>query len=173
VLSGARTTANVFGSVCPMKLPQNRPSLSWLRSCPISKARIPAEKASGAEENFWSEVKLAKRCDFHERSRLRCAPKVRVIFACLGQTPWSRFRPAVGEEWKLISVFWHGTSAIFTRVNPPPMAATVGWVAQSVEQRTENPCVGGSIPPPATTLPRGCKFFRRTGRFPGLRPAWF
>jgi hypothetical protein len=29
---------------------------------------------------------------------------------------------------------------------------SVGWVAQSVEQRTENPCVGGSIPPPATTL---------------------
>ena len=28
----------------------------------------------------------------------------------------------------------------------------VGWVAQSVEQRTENPCVGGSIPSPATTL---------------------
>src|SRR2546425_8126791 len=27
-----------------------------------------------------------------------------------------------------------------------------GWVAQSVEQRTENPCVGGSIPSPATTL---------------------
>jgi hypothetical protein len=25
------------------------------------------------------------------------------------------------------------------------------WVAQSVEQRTENPCVGGSIPPPGTT----------------------
>jgi hypothetical protein len=25
-----------------------------------------------------------------------------------------------------------------------------GWVAQLVEQRTENPCVGGSIPPPAT-----------------------
>jgi hypothetical protein len=31
----------------------------------------------------------------------------------------------------------------------PPFA---GWVAQLVEQRTENPCVGGSIPPPATTL---------------------
>src|SRR5215216_385293 len=28
----------------------------------------------------------------------------------------------------------------------------VGWIAQSVEQRTENPCVGGSIPSPATTL---------------------
>src|SRR5213083_1371854 len=30
----------------------------------------------------------------------------------------------------------------------------VGWVAQLVEQRTENPCVGGSIPPPATTYER-------------------
>ena len=33
-----------------------------------------------------------------------------------------------------------------------------GLVAQSVEQRTENPCVGGSIPPQATKLkmpPRG------------------
>jgi hypothetical protein len=26
-----------------------------------------------------------------------------------------------------------------------------GWIAQSVEQRTENPCVAGSIPAPATT----------------------
>ena len=26
----------------------------------------------------------------------------------------------------------------------------IGSVAQSVEQRTENPCVGGSIPPGAT-----------------------
>ncbi len=25
-----------------------------------------------------------------------------------------------------------------------------GWIAQLVEQRTENPCVDGSIPPPAT-----------------------
>ena len=29
-----------------------------------------------------------------------------------------------------------------------------GQVAQSVEQRTENPCVGGSIPPLATTISR-------------------
>jgi hypothetical protein len=28
----------------------------------------------------------------------------------------------------------------------------VGRIAQLVEQRTENPCVGGSIPPPATNL---------------------
>jgi hypothetical protein len=27
-----------------------------------------------------------------------------------------------------------------------------GWIAQSVEQRTENPCVAGSIPAPATTF---------------------
>ena len=31
------------------------------------------------------------------------------------------------------------------------MRDRAGWVAQLVEQRTENPCVGGSIPPPATT----------------------
>ena len=30
-----------------------------------------------------------------------------------------------------------------------------GSVAQSVEQRTENPCVGGSIPPGATLNPNG------------------
>ena len=30
------------------------------------------------------------------------------------------------------------------------MSPPAGWVAQLVEQRTENPCVGGSIPPPAT-----------------------
>ena len=34
------------------------------------------------------------------------------------------------------------------------MVANGGQVAQSVEQRTENPCVGGSIPPLATTSPR-------------------
>ncbi len=31
--------------------------------------------------------------------------------------------------------------------------SALGQVAQSVEQRTENPCVGGSIPPLATILP--------------------
>ena len=32
-------------------------------------------------------------------------------------------------------------------------AMLFGLVAQSVEQRTENPCVGGSIPPEATLNP--------------------
>jgi hypothetical protein len=32
------------------------------------------------------------------------------------------------------------------------VAAPEGQVAQLVEQRTENPCVGGSIPPLATIM---------------------
>ena len=35
--------------------------------------------------------------------------------------------------------------------NPQPLGITnIGQIAQLVEQRTENPCVGGSIPPLAT-----------------------
>ena len=33
-------------------------------------------------------------------------------------------------------------------------ASSFGQVAQLVEQRTENPCVGGSIPPLATRFPQ-------------------
>ena len=37
--------------------------------------------------------------------------------------------------------------------NPQTLGiASVGQIAQLVEQRTENPCVGGSIPPLATAL---------------------
>ena len=36
-------------------------------------------------------------------------------------------------------------------------AVNDGQVAQLVEQRTENPCVGGSIPPLATRRPFGRK----------------
>ena len=35
---------------------------------------------------------------------------------------------------------------------PVGTAIYFGSIAQSVEQRTENPCVGGSIPPGATIL---------------------
>jgi hypothetical protein len=35
-------------------------------------------------------------------------------------------------------------------MNLLPQAGRDGWVAQLAEQRTENPRVGGSIPPPAT-----------------------
>ena len=34
-------------------------------------------------------------------------------------------------------------------------------IAQSVEQRTENPRVGGSIPPLGTTLKFKCRFVRQ------------
>ena len=37
------------------------------------------------------------------------------------------------------------------KLNYSVRSESLGWVAQLVEQRTENPCVGGSIPPPATT----------------------
>ena len=36
---------------------------------------------------------------------------------------------------------------------PKMCQAQVGLVAQLVEQRTENPCVGGSIPPQTTKAP--------------------
>jgi hypothetical protein len=36
-----------------------------------------------------------------------------------------------------------------------------GWVAQSAEQWTENPRVGGSIPPPATPLFSEVKYERK------------
>ena len=41
----------------------------------------------------------------------------------------------------------------------------LGPVAQSVEQRIENPCVGGSIPPQATSLYAPQRPFRVLGRF--------
>ena len=47
-----------------------------------------------------------------------------------------------------------------------------GPVAQSVEQRTENPCVGGSIPPRATSkyaaLHSESRFYLCAGVTPGL-----
>jgi hypothetical protein len=48
---------------------------------------------------------------------------------------------------------------------------TDGWVAQLAEQRTENPRVGGSIPPPATPLTGpvnvlACELLRPAPAFP-------
>ena|SRR5690242_3178011 len=40
------------------------------------------------------------------------------------------------------------------------LVAANGQVAQLVEQRTENPCVGGSIPPLATN---SCSWYKRLG----------
>ena len=41
-----------------------------------------------------------------------------------------------------------------------------GPVAQLVEQRTENPCVGGSIPPLATNNYKGLALFANAFLFP-------
>ena len=41
-----------------------------------------------------------------------------------------------------------------------PRSNSVGQVAQLVEQRTENPRVGGSIPPLATILFKDLRLFR-------------
>jgi hypothetical protein len=41
-------------------------------------------------------------------------------------------------------------SAFSKPKNSSAIIPTLGLVAQSVEQRIENPCVGGSIPPRAT-----------------------
>ena len=68
------------------------------------------------------------------------------------------FAPQAGQPSELLGP---GTRGNFTTALPSrftlPMSRTrglmrdrAGWVAQLVEQRTENPCVGGSIPPPAT-----------------------
>ena len=52
----------------------------------------------------------------------------------------------------------------FLYKRPPPGAQ----VAQLVEQRTENPCVGGSIPPLGTMAASGCRF--RVLRLPSAAP---
>ena len=48
------------------------------------------------------------------------------------------------------------------RVSPTaPDLHSKGQIAQSVEQRTENPCVGGSIPPLATSNTKELRDLRK------------
>ena len=49
------------------------------------------------------------------------------------------------------------------------MHCTYGSIAQLVEQRTENPCVGGSNPPRATTYAAVAQLVRAPGCGPGGR----
>ena len=46
------------------------------------------------------------------------------------------------------------TSLDGSSIDAAPRAAVLAWVAQLVEQRIENPRVGGSNPPPGTILNR-------------------
>ena len=47
----------------------------------------------------------------------------------------------------------------FSKVRKGGLELKNGAVAQLVEQRTENPCVGGSIPPHTTNLGRSAGVF--------------
>ena len=100
------------------------------------------------------DVFLHGRCFGNPQAPVRPrAPKVTVtrkgafpcaFSACIRLTAYGTFTALCsgfeGEEYT------HQGRTSETRFAYPS-----GWVAQLVEQRTENPCVGGSIPPPATT----------------------
>ena len=53
----------------------------------------------------------------------------------------------------ILNAYENAYERVFPKLaNPQPVGITSnGQIAQLVEQRTENPCVGGSIPPLATT----------------------
>ena len=61
------------------------------------------------------------------------------------------FRHHIAEWSSLVARRAHNPKVVGS--NPAP--ATNGSVAQSVEQGTENPCVGGSIPPGGTIINAG------------------
>ena len=52
----------------------------------------------------------------------------------------------------ILNAYENAYERVFPKlVNPQTLSITsIGQIAQLVEQRTENPCVGGSIPPLAT-----------------------
>ena len=53
----------------------------------------------------------------------------------------------------ILNAYENADKRVFPKMeNPQDVGITsIGQIAQLVEQRTENPCVGGSIPPLATT----------------------
>ena len=73
----------------------------------------------------------------------------------------------------LLSVFFFRNSLQFKKVSLPlqPQTRNNGAIAQLVEQRTENPCVPGSIPGGTTCKTPKCFSIKRFGvfRFSGLR----
>ena len=72
-----------------------------------------------------------------------------------------------------LSVFFLRNSLQFKKVSLPlqPQTRNNGAIAQLVEQRTENPCVPGSIPGGTTCKTPKCFIIRRFGvfRFSRLR----
>ncbi len=67
----------------------------------------------------------------------------------------------------LLSVFFFRNSLQFKKVSLPlqPQTRNNGAIAQLVEQRTENPCVPGSIPGGTTCKTPKCFIIKRFGVF--------
>src|SRR4051812_37636557 len=65
------------------------------------------------------------------------------------RAPPTRARPAWTRTRTKLSPRW--TSERGSSIDAAPATAAFAWVAQLVEQRIENPRVGGSNPPPGTT----------------------
>ena len=67
----------------------------------------------------------------------------------------------------LLSVFFFRNSLQFKKVSLPlqPQTRNNGAIAQLVEQRTENPCVPGSIPGGTTYKTPKCFIIKRFGVF--------
>ena len=67
----------------------------------------------------------------------------------------------------LLSVFFFRNSLQFKKVSLPlqPQTRNNGAIAQLVEQRTENPCVPGSIPGGTTRKTPKCFIIKRFGVF--------
>ena len=65
--------------------------------------------------------------------------------------------------WEFESPLRHQPKPKFSRLylekSPQRLSRKKGQIAQLVEQRTENPCVGGSIPPLATNNRNTCLIF--------------
>ena len=57
----------------------------------------------------------------------------------------------------ILNAYENAYERVFPKfANPQTLGITsIGQIAQLVEQRTENPCVGGSIPPLATAFCNG------------------
>jgi hypothetical protein len=61
-----------------------------------------------------------------------------------------RLRVKVAREWPRLIVITAPSRECPISNDSGYFSRGKGWVAQLAEQRTENPRVGGSIPPPAT-----------------------
>ncbi len=61
-------------------------------------------------------------------------------------------RMEIQRKWLISRVCGEGFTGLHRRAGVWQSMRTRGWIAQSVEQRTENPCVASSILAPATTF---------------------